>query len=136
MSVSPKEILDTAEKLRDGVPSESDMRSSASRAYYAALHAADLSIPDSFRETTLDESTHEATINKARRMSRSNGPGRTEAAQLFGLLPRFKRLRVKADYFIHENFDLDDCKRAIDQAIQALSLCNTISEKLEKRKAE
>lgn len=133
MSVCPEDILATARKLASGTPSESDIRSCASRAYYAALHATNQAIPDSYAEKTADvENSHISIINKAQRLSKELGPGRTEAAQLFALLPKAKKIRVKADYRLGEKFDPIESQRLIDQAEKALELCNILTQKLPK----
>jgi hypothetical protein len=133
MSVTPKEILETAKRLLNNPTSESDMRSAASRAYYAALHATDRAIPNTFagNDKTADPgSSHDAIIGKAGRLSKAFTPGRTEAAQLFAMLPKMKVTRVKADYRLGENVESKTYSHAVSQAEKALSLCCDLARKL------
>ena len=133
MSVTPKEILETAKRLLNNPTSESDMRSAASRAYYAALHATDRAIPNTFAgndKTAAPGSSHDAIIGKADRLSKMGTQGRTEAAQLFAILPKIKKIRKMADYQLDANSESKTYSHAVSQAEKALSLCGDLAHKL------
>jgi uncharacterized protein (UPF0332 family) len=143
MSVTPSEILATATILMspfsgEEISPEANLRGSASRAYYAALHAADLSLPDDLAPTADDrksKSSHQAIIDSVVLWSKAIRPGRTEAISVARNLALLRRVRKQADYVIGTNFSLQEAadalktarmiiqsaERAGRQAIEALS---------------
>lgn len=124
MSITHGQILQTAVDLAkvvldDGSCCEASMRSSTSRAYYAALHAAMLSLPQEFA-LTLNEiksaNSHEAVSNKLIIWGKSFTAGRTEAQIIARELPTLKKLRKKADYRIDADFTEVEAINALSRA--------------------
>lgn len=124
MSVTHADIYQTAVTLSttllpDGTCCESNLRSSASRAYYAALHAAMVSLPDQFsvkQSQTQSGSSHEAVNDAMTRWGKSMTPGKTEAQIIARGLPALKKLRKRADYRLDEDFPAADAQEAISRA--------------------
>ena len=128
MSVSYSEIFDVAttlSKQRDaeGGPCEASLRSAASRAYYAALHAAISTIPDQFMPTEAElesKDSHKTIIDAVAAWGNSLTPGRTEAKMMGREFPRLKRLRKNADYGISSDFTTVETDEAIARATKIL----------------
>lgn len=124
MSVAYQEIFGVAthlvsQKQADGSCCEASLRSAASRAYYAALHAAKQSIPDQFAPESAElesKDSHKKIIDAVIAWGNSVTPGRTEAKTMARELPRLKRLRKNADYAILNDFSAGDAEEAIERA--------------------
>ena len=124
MSVNPNEILATATKLAaaqaSGDPAlESDLRSCASRAYYAALHAADMSLPADISPSQEDrkgKQSHQAVIDALVLWSKSIRPGRSEAIVVARNLPKLRTVRKRADYAITADFNPAEAVLALKTA--------------------
>jgi len=120
MSSTPNEILDLACKLAlssDGTDvNEVTLRCSTSRAYYAAMHAADESLPADLSPSAAErksKSSHQAVIDAVLKWANEIRPGRTEARTVARNLPRLRDARKRADYKISEVFTLRDAESAL-----------------------
>lgn len=128
MSISYDEIFKVAtalstQKDADGNLCEASLRSAASRAYYAALHAAMGAIPDQFlpSEAELEsKDSHKTIIDAVIAWGNSLTPGRTEAKMIGREFPRLKRLRKNADYGISSDFTATDKDEALARATKIL----------------
>lgn len=138
MSVTPEDILNTALFLAGNdddefQTSESNLRSAASRAYYAAMHATDISLPDDLALSDEDrhsKDSHKAVVDAVTLWAKAIRQGRTEAGVVARNLPRLKNTRKKADYRIGENFSnaeaqaaLVTAKTTIESAYRAAKQC-------------
>ena len=127
MSVNHHDIFNTALELQalasTSANSESSLRSAASRAYYAALHASLDALPTQFHPDArrLKEENSNVLIQPAiTQWGHSLTPGRTEAQELARHLPKLKKLRKNADYAIAQDFSSDDAKEAVHRAQRVL----------------
>ena len=128
MSIQPNQLLDLASRLMD-VPSESerqevDLRCSTSRAYYAALHAADDSLPPDLALTLSErrgKSSHQAVIDKVTIWSKGCRAGRTEAIFIARNLARLRDYRKKADYGTDRNFSFEEALSALKLARETVA---------------
>lgn len=124
MSVTHMDVLETARRLSisgivDVDPCESDLRSVASRAYYATLHATNDSIPPDLQPSNSDKdgkSSHQVIIDAVTQWSKSVRPGRSEARIVARNLPKLKHLRKKADYLLKVDFTLQEASSALHTA--------------------
>lgn len=129
MSVTPDQILATAVMLGastdSGVcPCESDLRSCISRAYYAALHAADLALPADLVPTATErkgQSSHQAVINSTVLWAKSIRPGRTEAIAVARNLPKLRSARKRADYDLDTDFTAEEAVSVLRTAQSTLA---------------
>jgi len=120
MSITPNQILALAKELCDVVEGdqakEVALRCSTSRAYYAALHAADDSLPADLALTRADrkgKSSHQAVIDKVVAWSKAVRPGRTEAIFVARNLSRLRDLRKAADYSTGDDFTAEEAATAL-----------------------
>lgn len=128
MSICSSDIFDVAthlisQKELDGSQCEAKLRSAASRAYYAALHAALEVVPEEFfpSETELNSrDSHKKIFDAVAAWGNSVTPGRTEAKAIGRELPRLKRLRKTADYGIECAFSSGDAEEALARASRIL----------------
>jgi uncharacterized protein (UPF0332 family) len=128
MPTTPAETLDSAIKIGLlGNPTEADVRSAVSRAYYAALHG----VADVFTGSGLshEKSSHEIIIERAESYGRSLNPGRTEAQQAARKLKMFKRIRKEADYHLELDFPPVETARAIEMSKAIIEFCSIIKAK-------
>lgn len=137
MSITPDDIFKTATSLATttlgNISTEADLRSAASRAYYAALHAADLSIPDALKPSETEKGSkgsHQVIIDAIVSWSKGAYQGRSDARDMARNLTKLKRVRKKADYLIDEDFSLPEATDAVttasgimQNAQSALRLC-------------
>lgn len=129
MTITYADVLGTAQRLSvsliaDQDPCESDLRSVASRAYYASLHAAMDALPLDLQPSEAEstgKSSHQAVIDAVIRWSKSVRPGRTEAIFVARNLTRLKQVRKKADYFIQQDFSVTEAKTALHVAVQTVA---------------
>lgn len=123
MSICPAELLHWANTtFAANNQCEVTARACISRSYYSSLHGAkeafDIEIdPDQL-------SSHKAVIEELERKSRAPGQGRSNASTMVKLLPKLKRLRVKADYSLGEDIVTDDVNRALSTARAVLDCCD------------
>lgn len=103
MSVDHNDIFATALMLVAYAPTstniESSLRSAASRAYYAALHASLDALPPQFCPATQqlkEENSHVLIQTAVTRWGHSLTPGRTEAQEVARHLPKLKKIRKNA----------------------------------------
>lgn len=127
MSVTPAQLLQLANRLaavtEAGSVEEVALRCSTSRAYYAALHAADDSLPADLAMTLAErrgKSSHQAVIDKVVAWSKAIRPGRTEAIFIARNLTRLKDLRKQADYATGDNYSESDAQIALSLAREIL----------------
>jgi uncharacterized protein (UPF0332 family) len=128
MSVTPQEILNTAtllasESSSGEAPCEANVRSSISRAYYAALHAADQALPSDLSPTDAErksQSSHQAVIDATSRWARALRPGRMEAVNVARNLSKLRAARKRADYALHIDMELNDASSALRTATSTL----------------
>lgn len=120
MSISPIDIFHTASALATpdvgASCNEADLRSAASRAYYAALHAADQSIPMALKPTDIERCTkgsHQVIIDAIVLWSKGAYQGRSDARDMARNLTKLKTVRKKADYLIGEDFSEQEAANAI-----------------------
>lgn len=117
MSISGDDIYTTSTRiagLEDAT--ESDLRSAASRAYYAALHIVSAAVPAQFAPTAADlkkRDSHVAVVDALTLWANSLTRGRTEARYLSRNLPRLKQTRKTADYEIGQDFSQLDASEAL-----------------------
>lgn len=129
MTVNHNDILGTALRLSvssdvDGAPCESDLRSVASRAYYASFHAALDAIPDALqpsKEQHRGRNSHQVVIDAVVIWGKSNRPGRTEARIVARNLAQLKGVRKKADYFTNEDFTSHEALNALHLAAKTIA---------------
>ncbi len=136
MSIEPKDILATAQKLlASGVPTESDLRSAASRAYYAALHASYFVLPGGLVPNTSElkgKGSHDAIIRAVEIWAKKPGTGRAEAQIILRNLKRSKDIRKTADYRLEYDFPITESQFAIADATKVLSEAAHAKQKLER----
>ncbi len=127
MSLSPEEILQYAEALI--APATGDrsaevvLRCSTSRAYYAALHAADECLPADISPGLAERkgrSSHQAIIDAMILWSKAVRPGRSEARVVARSLPRLRDARKKADYKVMEDYTIHEADSALFIAKQII----------------
>lgn len=128
MSIVPTDILAVSKALASS-GLEPDLRSSISRAYYAAFHSVLRALPDEFEPDTRSASSHEAVVSSAKAYSRTFRPGRTAAAGIADALPRLKKRRKTADYELDEDVNNPDAQSAIALAEKIITLANDLSSK-------
>ncbi len=124
MSIKPNDFLETAKKLDsyDG-KTEADRRSSASRAYYAAIHAShhclplDLS-PDASQLRA--KGSHQAIIDAIDAWAKAPRTGRMEAQKLARILRRMREIRKTADYQLDIDFLITESQFALKDAATVL----------------
>ena len=123
MSIEPKDILATAKRLHDGgSTAEADLRSAASRAYYAALHASHLALPTDLTPKAGDlraKGSHQAVIDAIELWAKAARPGRMEARVLVHNLCQLRAIRKKADYNLTGDF-------LIKESLDALQYASTV----------
>lgn len=135
MSISGSDIYLTSIRIAQlSEATEADLRSAASRAYYAAMHVAISAIPTQFAPTDADRKrsdSHVMVVDALTLWANSRTNGRTEAKYLARNLPRLKRTRKSADYEIGWDFSareatdaLELAKKVIDSANTALHQCS------------
>lgn len=131
MTTNTHDLITLAKSLRRDSVDEATLRCAVSRSYYAALHKADevfpLRDPNARR---VGEGTHEQIIARAQAHGNSVNPGRTSAQNVAKLLPKMKRLRVKADYHLDEDVNVQECDEAIQRAEYVINECDQIDKKL------
>lgn len=128
MSVLYGDIYDVAtflvgQKTSDGTCCEASLRSAASRAYYAALHASLKAVPIEFFPTEAElnaRDSHNKILDAIVAWGNSTTPGRTEANAIRRELPRLKRLRKTADYSIDSDFSENEAIEALARSSRIL----------------
>lgn len=122
--MNPQDFLQTAQKL-SGSQYEADLRSSISRAFYAALHTAFNALPEQ-RKPNLkahDKSSHSKIIDAYDGWSRTTEPKRTDKRLIKEMLIELKRLRKLADYELDAEIKQDDVNDSLDNAGELIDLC-------------
>lgn len=123
MSISYRDIFQAALEFQASATTsanaEATLRSAASRAYYAALHASLNALPEAFAptETELKErDSHLLAQDAMMRWGKSLTPGRSEAQLAARDLPRLKKIRKNADYGISADFQDGEAQKAMRRA--------------------
>jgi uncharacterized protein (UPF0332 family) len=143
MSATPSEVFELASSLLksgvDGVPTgEVTLRCSASRAYYAALHAADLSLPSDLTIKAGDrkgKSSHQAVIDAVIVWAKAIRPGRTEAGTVARNLVKLRNFRKKADYHLESGFTENEAAEALEIAAATLESATRAARMAEDKQA-
>jgi uncharacterized protein (UPF0332 family) len=142
MSTSVKEIIQFASGLIDEnnptPPDEVTLRCSTSRAYYAALHAADLSLPPDLALDTAAKkgrSSHQAVIDAVVLWARAIRPGRTDAIFVARNLPKLRDARKRADYNIEDEYTVEEARTALKAAIQTVESAARAAQRAEEKQA-
>jgi len=128
VTVNHNDILGTARRLSISPDAgvticESDLRSVASRAYYASFHAALDAVPDDLqpsKEQHRGRNSHQVVIDAVVLWGKSTRPGRTEARVVARNLAQLKGVRKKADYFINEDFTSHEALNALHLAAKTI----------------
>jgi hypothetical protein len=106
MSITPADIFNVAESLGKAAVEkdcEATRRSSASRAYYAAMHATLAVIPDDLAPTAAEvkgKDSHSVVSDAVLKWANQVRNGRSEARVLARKLPKLKYVRKCADLLI------------------------------------
>lgn len=137
MSISESELLQFSLGLLSG-ETEPSWRAAGSRAYYAAFNRSDHLndfLPDYLDADAQKGGSHMRRIAKFENLAVMPDIGidreiRRKIASLGMILKDLKILRVKADYYLHEDFDENDAGYACERAKIALSKCEEIYEQL------
>lgn len=122
MSICPLDLLDWAKKTyENNSQCEVTLRACASRSYYSCLHEA----AEAFEiEVDINQpSSHKAVIDELVIRSKRPGQGRNQAGNLAKLLTKIKRVRVKADYSLDEDFTTQDIERSLESSNEAFESC-------------
>lgn len=122
MAISASEIYSLAQALcEDGSKKscEASRRSSASRAYYAALHATMSAIPVDLAPSVAElrgKDSHAAVGDAVTKWAGQVRNGRGEARILARKLPSLKKVRKIADYRISDEFTEQQALDALKEA--------------------
>ena len=121
--MNPQDFLQTAQNLSNS-QYEADMRSSISRAFYAALHTALNALPAQRKPdlTTHDKSSHSKVIAAYDGWSKTIEPKRTDKRLIKEGLVELKRLRKQADYELNTNIKQSDVSDALSNANSLIAL--------------
>jgi len=130
MPIRPNDFFDSAIRL-SAEHLEIDHRNSASRAYYAAYHAAkEISHHcPSNDHLSIAGGVHSRLIDRFERFDRSN-PVSTVALSIAYMLRQMKTVRQFADYELHEIFTSDDALSQIAYAEKIIAKLNTFTQKI------
>lgn len=131
MSIEPKDFLATATKLHSSEGNtEADLRSAASRAYYAAIHASQHCLPFDLAPSASElraKGSHQAVIDAVDTWAKAVRTGRMEAQMLARKLRRLRDIRKTADYQLdidfmisESQFALKDASTVLDEAAHAV----------------
>lgn len=130
MPVQPFDLLQLSKQLMtlNAGQDECVKRCVVSRAYYAALHAVDLTFAKAEISARVDgESSHAEIIGRAVARGNQVAVGRTSARTIANMMPRLRRFRNAADYRISENIDEREYLDVVARAQKVLDLCNDFS---------
>jgi uncharacterized protein (UPF0332 family) len=123
MAVTPSQIfsLATALHLREveAKDAESYLRSAASRAYYAAYHAANDAVPEQLQPNEADRRGKESHVSVQVALeiwAKGAYQGRSEARAMARDLPKLKHIRKHADYLLLSEFRRSDADVALTTA--------------------
>jgi len=130
MPTSSRELLALARKLQANETSEAALRCAVSRAHYAALHhVAAVFEPRTPSDQRKSESSHEEIIARAEVYGKGANLGRLCALDIAKMWPKFKRLRVKADYDLYQHLSIQECADSITRCEMVMSLCDEVVQK-------
>lgn len=131
MSTKPSDILDLAKDIHARSGNEAAYRSAISRSYYAALLRVDEVIPNRNAPAIQpNESSHSKIIGRVDVYRKGANPGRTEAAKIYQLLPRMRRDRVTADYFLNEEVSATNSAEALVRSEAVMQYCDDLVRKI------
>jgi uncharacterized protein (UPF0332 family) len=126
MSICPNEIFAVAESLSQSAiaeNSEACRRSSASRAYYAAMHAAMAIIPNDLTPSEAElkgMDSHKAVSDALTRWAGQVRNGRSQARFMARKLPKLKQTRKHADYKLGVGFAAEVLIEALKDAAEIM----------------
>ncbi len=128
MSVQPIDLLQLSKQLMtlNSGKDESVKRCVVSRAYYAALHAVDLTFPKKIPRMN-GESSHAEIIGRAVARGNQIAAGRMSAKTIANMMAKLRRFRNFADYNISEEIDDGDYIDIVARAEKVLKLCDEFS---------
>ncbi len=130
MSTTPLDVLTLAKQLQQQGGGEATLRSAVSRAYYAALLRADEVFPHRSTSAELGGgSSHTKIISRTQAYANGVKPGKLSALSVAKHLPKLKRSRVTADYFLTETVTEKECLDVVTIAEQVLLWCDDIEQK-------
>lgn len=135
MGISASDILGVAERLSNEASSqdcEASRRSAASRAYYAALHAAVAVLPADLALSNAEakgKDSHSAVSDALAKWAGQVRNGRSEARVMARKLPRLKQVRKVADYRIWEGFTTEQTADALKEAATIIGAAAEASRK-------
>lgn len=123
MAISAVDFLSCAEQLLNDNATEVDVRSSSSRAYYAAYHVA---LEKAGDIDILDHIDVEGGMHKQLR-KKYELSGLKGAKQVADLLAKLHRARVAADYHLCSPYSKNEAKMQIGLVKKAIEKVNEIS---------
>lgn len=130
MSASPLDLLSLAKNLQASANNEAALRCAVSRAYYAALHrVAEVFESRDLSDQRARESSHVEIVSRAEIYAKGPHPGRQCAGEIAKMWPKFKRLRVTADYELQQDVLTTDCTDAISRCERVMALCDDVLHK-------
>lgn len=137
--MSPEDFIETAMRLLVEPCKEADKRSAISRAYYGALHASRMSLPQEYAPTMEElrsDGSHKAVIQRLSDWGKALAPGRTDAQQAARKLARLKLARRTADYEIHKDVNNDDVATCVADSQKIVDLVRNARSRFDKDTAE
>lgn len=129
MSCVPTDFFDLARRLAQESASEAELRCAISRAYYSALHSADIVFPKGANDFRREgESSHTEIINRVYSYSVQKPflPGRTHAAVIAKHLNRLRRERNSADYNLDIGLGYSAATSVIERVQCVLNNCSDV----------
>ena len=134
MPVSPPDLFKLAQRLNSDGCDEVTRRCAVSRAYYAALHRANL-VFEKVKPTADGESSHAEIIGRVKTYSAQPLPGRMYASEIAKALPRLRRLRNAADYDLDSPFEAGTTMDVLQRVSHVLEKCDDVARMREQQAA-
>jgi uncharacterized protein (UPF0332 family) len=130
ITCQPKRILAVAAYLNTTDADEAQLRSVASRAYYACFHeVAEIFAKHGLQPSGEMASVHKNTIQMVADHGKRVMPGRTVATQIAQILERLRKTRVTSDYDLKTKFADFEAGNALERANKVFLLCEEFSVK-------
>jgi uncharacterized protein (UPF0332 family) len=126
MPVSPPDLFELAQRLNSTDCDEVARRCAVSRAYYAALHQANL-LFEKVKPAADGESSHAEIIGRVKSYSAQQLPGRMYASEIAKALPRLRRIRNSADYDLSQSFLQEQCDDVLKRVAHVLGKCDDVA---------
>jgi uncharacterized protein (UPF0332 family) len=132
MPISSLDLLALAKLLQTSGANEVALRCSVSRAYYSALHCvAEVFEPREPSDQRERESSHVEIIARAEVYAKGPNPARSCASEIAKMWPKFKRLRVRADYRLDQEVPASESAESILRCERVMALCGEVMQKRE-----